>query len=113
LLGVAGLVLFRCSNRYSIVILALLLLFFVREVGNLAKRWSFAGKAGVAAAILVLGLFDQLPRFFSAQDVAVARWQVIADRTLVSTMESRLTRRAMVFQLPVVDFPEAPAVEQM
>jgi len=113
LMGVAGLILFRCSNRYSIVILALLLLFLVREVANLAKRWSFAGKAAVAAVILAVGLFDQLPRFFSAQDVAVARWQVTSDRTLVSAMESRLPARAMLFQLPVVDFPESPPIEQM
>jgi hypothetical protein len=113
LFGVAGLILFRCSNRYSIAILALLLLFFVRELTRFAQHWSFARKAGITGVIVALGLFDQLPHFYSVQDVAIARWQVTADRTLVSTMESRLPARAMVFQLPVVDFPEAPPIEQM
>ena len=111
--GVAGLILFRCSNRYSIVILALLLLFFVRELTKLARRWPYLGKVTVTGALLAIGLFDQLPRFFTAQDVAVARWQVGADRSLVSAMERKLPAGAMVFQLPVVDFPESPPTVDM
>ena len=113
LFGVVGLILFRCSNRYSIVILALLLLFLVKELTNLCRGWSFPGKLAFAAGVLAVGIWDQPPRFLSAQDVAGPRWQVIADRTLVSTLESKLPRRAMIFQLPVVDFPESPPIERM
>lgn len=113
LFGAAGLILFRCSNRYSIVVVALLLIFLVKEMGKLARRWSYAGKLALSAGVLTIGLFDQMPRFFSAQDVAIPRWQATTDRTLVAAMESQLPNRALVFQLPVIDFPEAPPLEQM
>jgi hypothetical protein len=113
LFGVTGLILFRCSNRYSIVILALLLLFLVKQMTTWCRRWPFPGKFAFAAGVLALGIWDQPPTFYSGQEVAIPRWQVISDRTLVQEMESKLPPGAMIFQLPIVDFPESPPVESM
>jgi hypothetical protein len=112
-LGMFGLILFRATNRFSIVVLALLLFFLAREATRLTKQWRWPWRLMLAVVILAVGLWDQLPTPYSSESIAVTRWQVQADRTLVSKMEKSLPKGAMVFQLPVVDFPEAPAVERM
>jgi hypothetical protein len=113
LVGTFGLILFRATNRFSIVILALLLLFLAREATRITRRWSLPARVTLAVVLLAVGLWDQLPPAYSKESLAVTRWQMLADRMLVSTMEQSLPKRAMVFQLPVVEFPEAPAIERM
>lgn len=113
LLGVFGLVLFRSANRYSIVILALVLLFLVRNSTSLARRWSWKSRIGLAGSMLVIGLLDQIP-------VEPRSWQITeisklqrADVQMVAQLESGLPRGAMIFQMPVMDFPEVPPVRDV
>ena len=53
--------------------------------------------------IMVLGIFDQASPALVPKP-RVAAWR--ADEAFVATLEHQLPRNAMVFQLPVVDFPE-------
>jgi len=102
-----GLVVFRATTRFSIFLSALVLIFLALQL----SRWS-AGRprwltAGLAALALGLGLADQMPRGagLDAQREIAAR--VAADQAFGQRLEARLPAGAMVFQLPVLDFPEA------
>jgi len=112
-LGVFGFVLFRCSNRLSIVILTLVLLFLVRELSRLTRAWRPVPLFVVAVLIALLGLWDQVPFPPANKKIARAAGQVAADRRFVASMEGRLPKRAMVFELPVWDYPEVPPVGKM
>jgi len=108
LLGVFGVVLFRCTNRYSIVILALVLLFLVRNLASLARRWSWQSRIALAGSILAIGLPDQIPAEPRSWQIAEIRKVLRADAQMVARLESKLPRKAMIFQMPVMDYPEVP-----
>ena len=112
-LGMAGLVLFRGTNRYSIVILALLLLFLVRQLSkcsrNLGTGWRWILVVGIGA----IGLWDQLPPRTTARQIAKTADTVHSDQVFAREMESALPKEAMIFQLPVMDFPEHPPIHKM
>jgi phosphoglycerol transferase len=107
LLGAAGLLLFRSSNRYSIVLLALLLLFFVRQLSAWARRWHLAPKRALAGAIVVVGLLDQMPPQQPPERIAAIRAMIETDMQFTNTLEQQLPAGAMIFELPIMDFPEA------
>ncbi|MEJ7764302.1 MAG: hypothetical protein WKF86_02295 [Acidimicrobiales bacterium] len=105
LLALAGFTDIRAWGRTSLVIallslaaLALLATAFAGHVGKPA--------VAVASAVLViLGLFDQIPREpVPARSRGVA--EAAAERRLVLDMEDALPRGAMVYQLPYQRFPE-------
>ena len=113
LLGLFGIVIFRGTNRYSVVILALALLFLVREFSRLTQRWKFTATAATAGLILLVGLWDQIPvppRFTFIQQ---ENNQIASDRRVAVALESKLPPKAMIFQLPAVDYPEIPTVVAM
>lgn len=112
LLGTFGLVLFRGTNRYSVVILALALLFLAREVTRLAHRSRYAVVC-TSVPLLLLGLWDQLPHSPGAAEIQQVRQQVVTDGVVTSSLESKLPRRAMIFQLPVADYPEVGPIGAM
>jgi phosphoglycerol transferase len=60
----------------------------------------------MAAALLIL--WDQVPRAPTAEETVTIRRQVDADREFAEKMEAALPEAAMVFQLPVMEFPESP-----
>jgi hypothetical protein len=108
-LGTLGLVFFRATSRYSIWILALVLLWSVGRVSRnrfAGRRWAWL--AALAAAGLVLA--DQLPPRRSAAEIAGAASAVASDATLVRSLEAALPAGAMLFQLPVLDFPEGARI---
>ena len=116
ILGAFGFTLFRTGCRYSIVILAIVLLYAAQRLTAWQEEQEAANGAGaaklfskVAAAFLcALILWDQVPRAPTmAQTTAIAR-QVDGDREFVGKMETVLPPGSMVFQLPVMDFPESP-----
>jgi hypothetical protein len=116
ILGAFGFTLFRTGCRYSIVILAIALLYAAQRLTSWQQEAESgpdaAGKSLFfkVAALLLCGLilWDQVPRAPTATQTAEIARQVDADREFVATMEKTLPAGAMVFQLPVMDFPESP-----
>jgi hypothetical protein len=108
-----GLALFRASNRFSIFLSAVVLLFLVSRMSRWwrgrSMGWSLAG----ATALAVIGLADELPRSATPERVERAKRMAASDRELGQRLEDALPDGAMVFQLPVVTFPEAPVHFQL
>lgn len=115
--GAFGFTLFRTGCRYSVVILAIALMHAAvwlsrRQRG--AEQGAASDTLRIATITAVIGLsililWDQVPRGPTAeQQVTIAR-QVEADRAFVADLETMLPADAMVFQVPVMDFPESPA----
>jgi phosphoglycerol transferase len=116
ILGAFGFTLFRAGCRYSIVILAIVLLYAARRLTALQARIEGEGRDGTermlfqaaAAASCLLLLWDQVPRPPTTEQKAAIARQVEADREFVARMEEALPAGAMVFQLPPMEFPESP-----
>jgi phosphoglycerol transferase len=104
-LGTLDWQLFRATTRYSICILCLVLLFALRDLSR--ARWS-RPLSSYAAALLVtlIALADQIPPWVSAQKLNATAQAVASDRRFVADMEAHLPPHAMVFQLPIMPFPE-------
>jgi hypothetical protein len=106
-LGSLGLYLFRATNRFSIVILALALLFLVRQLSRYSPNmlsWP------ISIIIIIAGLWDQSfvinkpsNEFYNPSQITK---RIRSDRILVEQMEKVLPDKAMVFQLPVMGHPE-------
>lgn len=120
-----GLIIFRATNRFSIFVSAVVLLFLaakmsrwwrerrVRQTWALAPAWWRAGSFAAAALVSVVGLVDQLPRAPGlARQERIAQ-RLAADRELGTLLEGRLPKGAMVFQLPVMMFPEVGSRAQL
>jgi len=116
LAATTGFTMFRGGCRYSIVILAITLLWAARRLSAMqaeAERTRPGGAAdwrwlaGAACACLVI-LWDQVPRAPTADETATIARQVAADREFTEKMEKALPEGAMVFQMPVMEFPESP-----
>jgi hypothetical protein len=101
-----GLSLFRATNRYSIFLLALVLLFLASELSRLSEGWRPAVRLGLAAVIVAFGLWDQIPRGKTDQQRRLLEERVQTDRAFGAALEARIGSGAMVFQLPILDFPE-------
>ena len=103
IIGMFGLVFFRCTNRYSIVILAICLLFLVRQLTRLTRTWPVGLSLVFAAALTAVACYDQTagspPWNFHSPTVQ-------EDGSVASQLHDKLPKRAMIFQLPVADFPE-------
>jgi hypothetical protein len=110
IVGLFGVVLFRCSNRFSIAILAIVLLFLVKELTAVTRRWKTGLVILLVALLIGLGVFDQLPGHATRANVAALRSRVTTDSTFVAELERQLPPGAMVFQLPIMDYPEVAAV---
>lgn len=110
LLGTFGFMLFRGTNRYSIVILAIVLLFLVRQLSRkCSEKWVLP----LAFGITVIGLWDQLPPKVPAIQIQQTSDFVKSDRNFAAELEAQMSENSMVFQLPVADFPEIPPIVQM
>lgn len=113
-----GLNVFRATNRFSIFVSAAVLLF----VAGRMSRWSVRPPAWLArwasprawrmtsataaTALAAFGVLEQLPRAPGmARQEQIAR-QIESDRELGRRLEDALPQGAMVFQLPVLEFPE-------
>lgn len=106
--GLFGLQLFRASTRYAIVILCILLMYGVRHLSTL--RWARSPWAYLAAAVMALvAIWDQTPPFVTDNDLAQTQSQVNSDREFALKMQASLPPHAMIFQIPIMQFPESPA----
>jgi len=116
ILGAFGFTLFRTGQRYSVVILAIVLLFAARRLtawqeateGQRSDAMPRIGPLIAAAILCAVLLIDQVPRTPTAEQASAIASQVAGDRQFVAAMEQALPEGAMVFQLPVMDFPESP-----
>ena len=117
ILGAAGFTLFRSGCRYSIVIMAITLLWAVRRGSALERgvmrgrvldgaALGMVGAAAVAACMVIV--WDEVPRPPTKEEVAAIARQVESDRAFTAKMEAALPEGAMIFQLPIMEFPEAP-----
>jgi hypothetical protein len=107
LLGLLGFVWLRGTNRFSVWILALALLVLVVAARGLTSRRGSVAAATVASVIV---LADQVPLRASRAEQRLTQLAVNADRTFVATVEESLPPGAMVFMLPLVEFPEGRPV---
>ena len=112
LIALAQIYLFRSANRYSIFISAIVLFFLVSRMSDWARRINRLASWGLAAGVVALGLLDQLPRPPSAEDQKKVADAVRREWAFGKLLESKLPPKTMVFQLPVMKFPEGgPALE--
>lgn len=116
ILGSLGFTLFRTGCRYSVVILAIALMYAAQRLTALQRETASHKPSGslplaayaAAGALCCVILWDQVPRAPTATATAAIARQVEADREFVAAMEAALPDRAMVFQLPIMEFPESP-----
>jgi len=107
IIGALGFQLFRATTRYSIFILCIVLMFAVRRLSLREYRNTVLV---YAAALLVVGvaLWDQVPPLVSASDLEASARLVTSDREFTEKMEASLPPDAMVFEVPIMDYPESP-----
>lgn len=113
LLALGGLDIFRASQRISILV-NIWVLFFL--FGRLQHRMRSSARwvtVAVAAAIAVLGWWEQTPRMRhnKYRDAIWPKWEAV--QKLTRQLEQELGTGAMIFQLPVRQFPEAGPVQRM
>jgi phosphoglycerol transferase len=114
--GAYGFTLFRAACRYSVVILAIVLLYTAREMSrasrSIAARVGGEGRLILTGTVLVgataLVFWDQVPRTPPRESLEMIANLVRNDRDFVAKMEAALSPGSMVFQLPIMEFPEAP-----
>jgi phosphoglycerol transferase len=118
-IGVFGFQLFRATTRYSIWILCIVLMYAVRRLSAFDHRKWLSRVLGtspgddmfvyVAAAVVVLiALLDQTPPAPTRGQLEKTAAMVASDRHFAEAMERTLPQKAMVFQFPIMDFPESP-----
>ena len=90
LLGLFGLQYFRGSNRYSIWISAICLLFLVSRMSRIVRRWNKAASYALAMGVAALGLLDQLPLPPSKAETQALAKQVENDRAFCRKLEEKL-----------------------
>lgn len=114
--GAAGFTMFRAACRYAVVILVISLLYGARRLTEIqsdsASRATDGTQGilwGTIAAVLGLTiLWDQVPRPPSPDYTNAIAILVDSDRRFTAEMEAALPDGAMVFQLPVMEYPESP-----
>lgn len=107
LLGSAfGIMIFRSSTRYCIFILPIVLLFAALRLSR--KKLDPQVTAALAGVLVLVVLWDQAPKIPSWSSISEQARVVESDRALAKQLEERLPKGAMIFQLPLVAFPESP-----
>jgi len=112
LMGAFGFMLLRATDRSSIL-LACMALYFLCEVWppKISRLWTL----GVAVLFVIVGVWDQLPRYPVWEEAIRQRsWKDYQmDQQFFGTLEKTLPKGAMVFELPVKDYPEMGPIREM
>lgn len=101
-----GFNLFRATNRIAVFIGCIVLLFVVLKLSALTRRMPSIWRYVLAVALAFIGALDQIPRPYPAGRRAELAQAIEADADFGRRLEAALRPRAMVFQLPVMGFPE-------
>lgn len=101
-----GFQVFRATNRVAIFISALVLVFLVVRLSRLTGSWSPRLRLAAALAVALIGVLDQLPQRWPAEVYARMSADVRSDEKLGRELEAALPHGAMIFQVPVLGFPE-------
>ncbi len=109
-LGALGFLMLRATNRFSIVLLAIALLWLCEF---LSCRTRAGGTVLIAALLIGIGLWDQLPPPGLVAPAQATRAIAEADARFTAALESALPKGAMVLQLPIKKFPETGPIHQM
>jgi hypothetical protein len=110
MLGSFGLVLFRGTNRFSIYILTLSLMFLV---WFLSKKLPNKIPRLISLLFIPIILWDQLPPKISKLDILNIAEYIKKDKGFSIGLESKLPKGAMIFQLPIMAYPESPPIVNM
>lgn len=102
----AGFQLFRATNRAAIFISAIVLFFLAVRLSRLSAGWPRWLRLALAAAVAGVGVFEQLPRREGPEVLQAIAVMAKTDWELGRNLEAALPDGAMVFQLPVLGFPE-------
>jgi len=116
IIGAFGITMFRAACRYAVVILAISLLYAARRLTTIQMAASSRAADGtqgilwgtVAAVVGLVILVDQVPRAPAGEYTKAIEVLVDSDRRFVADMEAALPEGAMIFQLPVMEYPESP-----
>lgn len=109
----AGFQVFRATNRAAIFISAIVLFFLVGRLSRWTAGWRVLPRCAAAIALAGFGVFEQLPRLEPELNPRAIASAVDEDREFGRLLEAALPPRSLVFQLPVVAFPEARAPHQL
>ncbi|HZV35130.1 MAG TPA: hypothetical protein VFB72_11205, partial [Verrucomicrobiae bacterium] len=104
---------FRGTDRFSIYISGIILLFLVSRLTVWSRRWSPGVNFALAMAVLAIGIVDESPRPLDPEVTARAGKLVASDEAFGQLMEQKLAPRTMVFQMPVMEFPEATPINNV
>lgn len=111
---VTGLI--RGVNRVSIFIaffgIAALCIFMTDFIKGRRKKWVKAVGCILFAAIVVLGLYDQIPGEITGNSVAFAA-EKKSDSEFIQRIEGEVAKGAMIYQLPYHPYPEGGPVNNM
>jgi phosphoglycerol transferase len=107
----------RSYNRISVYIAFFALFLIVLLLDALARKLGRSRLAitlyhGFLVLIVMGGVYDQSPGYSSGA-YAVVKDEYQSDADFVQAIETRLPPGAMVFQMPYMTFPEAPAPKLM
>jgi phosphoglycerol transferase len=97
----------RTWSRISVFIGLFALAFLALRVPAVQSRLGKLPTLVVLAAVLVAGLIDQVPGKPNPRQAELEP-EMVADRAFTHQLEAALPAGAMVFQIPVVRFPEEP-----
>lgn len=103
-----GLQLFRATNRYSLFLAALVLMWAASRLTVWTRGWPATWRLAAAVAVAAIAVFDQVPPR-APEKARLAQAVFESDRAFGRELEALLPRGAMVFQLPVLEFPETVA----
>jgi hypothetical protein len=105
--GSLGLVLFRGTNRFSIYIFTLSLLFFIWFA---SKKFPNKWVRLVSLLAIPIILWEQLPPRISNLEISNSADFVNRDKDFAATLEGNLPKDGLVFELPVMPYPESPPI---
>lgn len=111
LLGTLGIQYFRATNRYSIFILTIALLFLIRFLSRKCPKYLIIP---IAFLMVCIGFGEEFTARFKSRPPAInpIMLQVESDKSFALAVE-RSMPNSMVFQLPVADYPEIGPIHNM